>query len=130
MSTRSHRGRRGRGQGQGRRQVISQIGGRHLPSVMWNQFIEFKNGSGEYVKLPDDYKIIFDSGNESKTLIGTEVVTQLGLPVRDICLTKLSGVGGDAICYRGAVLDLQLLDPYNSPHNVPNRPPLEHRVEP
>ena len=77
-----------------------QRGGRNLPSIMNNEYMLFLNDRNTgSVALPFEYRIIFDTGNESLTLVGMEILDELGLLPQVGCVKELQGVGGKADCY-------------------------------
>jgi hypothetical protein len=67
-----------------------------LPSTIENKFILLKNNNDNFVNPRDEFKVIFDSGNSSITLIGSEIVKQLGLKINKGCVIITSGIGGQA----------------------------------
>ena len=93
-----------------------QRGGLNLPSIMNNDHMQFMNDkTRRMVSLPQDYRIIFDTGNESLTMIGIGIVDELGLTPQVGCYQEIKGVGGAATCYKYVELVCDLLKPYNVP---------------
>ena len=93
----------------------SQSGGRHLPIFISNDKMTFYSYvTDNFVVLPHEYTILFDTGNGTKTLIGDKVVEYLNLPFDQSC-TKVHGVGGQSTCSFETVIQYNLLYPYNHP---------------
>jgi len=92
----------------------TQLGGDSLPSKIDPYRIEFRQGeTGEWLHLPRDTDIMFDSGNMTKTVIGVDIVKRLGLHVDEQCNVTIQGVGGYHACRGRGSVKMRLKYPYN-----------------
>ena len=67
---------------------------KYIPSTIDNENILFENKKGKFISVSDKFKIIFDSGNDSVTIIGRDIVKELDLNTSNGCIIRASGIGG------------------------------------
>lgn len=84
-----------------------------IPSTFINKYFLIKNNLGKYIQVDTDHKIIFDSGNDSVTLIGQNIVDKLNLiPIKG-CVINASGIGGKVKqCGKYVELEFKFDDSY------------------
>ena len=80
-----------------------------------NPHFLIKNSTLTYVKLPEQFKVIFDTGNSSFTIIGKEIVEYLGLMIYPTFKSVGSGVGGSSK-YDDGYVDITLKMSDSSPY--------------
>ncbi|AYV80737.1 MAG: hypothetical protein Harvfovirus5_41 [Harvfovirus sp.] len=74
-----------------------------IPSTLANKYLMIKNGDGRFVNLgglpeEDEFKVVFDSGNDTVTMIGKTFADALGLRSQNLgCKLKTHGIGGCAV---------------------------------
>lgn len=59
-----------------------------------NPYINIQNRENKYVEMPQKFKVIFDTGNSSFSIIGKNIVDELGLQSIEFFSLSASGVGG------------------------------------
>ncbi len=66
-----------------------------IPSTIDNKNIQIKNNDDNFESLREDHRIVFDSGNDSVTIIGRNIVNYLGLKTSQGCMIRAKGIGGN-----------------------------------
>jgi len=88
-----------------------------LPSTIDNNNIMFLNNTKNFIPLPKQYDILFDSGNATVTTVGINIVKQLGLHIEQGCQITLTGIGGKTKCSGYVVLEFKLNEAYSEANN-------------
>lgn len=77
-----------------------------IPSIIMNKYILMKNSKNQFVELPKDYEILFDSGNASITVLSRDIIKELSLTTDQACKIKISSLSGETkLC--GEFVNLQ-----------------------
>lgn len=67
-----------------------------IPSIFMNKYILFENSLNNFIPLPNENQIIFDSGNSSVTTISRNIATYLNLQPIKGCRITSTGIGGES----------------------------------
>jgi hypothetical protein len=81
----------------------------------------FSNNTKDFIKFPNDLKLVFDTGNASGTIIGREIVERLGLEEKDIFITTGSGVGTGTSEFDGKYVTVKLKFKSDSAFNIKDK---------
>jgi hypothetical protein len=81
----------------------------------------FSNKASSYIDFPPlPMKLIFDTGNASTTIIGIDLVEELGLIAKDTFVTGATGIGGD-VEYEGKYVTVKLKFKSNTPYYIKDK---------
>lgn len=84
-----------------------------------NKNVIIKNSAGEYVNLPNECKIVFDTGNSASTIVGKNIVDALGIVPIKIFKYSGSGIGGSvdySLGYAPLTIKFNETSTYYLPH--------------
>jgi hypothetical protein len=84
-----------------------------------NPYIHIMNNTHTYIPFPKKFKVIFDTGNSSFSIIGKNIVDALSLSPHKTFIFNASGVGG-AIAYNNGYVTLSIKFDKSSPYYLPH----------